>query len=283
MSGTTTSLYTQLPRSWNKLENNPSDYSDYYADPMEDWSSIKDHRTALDPRRGMNNVENIFTSLPKSWNKVAKNSFKDYSNYDTVPMEDWSSISTKRTVLDQRRSMNNAENIFTQLPRSWNKLETNSFNNYSDYSDPMDSWTLFNKYLNHYRTCDVPMNNISKEASAWGSTLPSLLLKYGIPGLLGGGLIYGGYKAYDWWRNRQQAPMNTAYDLYRNYYQYNNPYTIHPITNNRKPKIQADAGVNITSKELSNDVENTTPTNINLTPADAETKAKIRRLAGNLY
>ena len=98
---------------------------------------------------------------------------------------------------------------------------------------------------------------ISNEARLWGSTLPTLLANYGIKNvLLTGGLIgglgalgYGGYKAYNWWRNR-----------------------------NTEPEIKMDAGINVTSSELSNNLEHKRPTNITLTPADAETKAKIRRL-----
>ena len=285
MSGTVKPLFSQLPRSWNKLDKNPSNnYSDYYDNPMEYWSSINTQKT-LDPRRGMNNSKNMYNQLPRSWNKLEDNTFNDYYN---ISMEDWSAINNKRTSLDPRRGMNNIENIYNQLPRSWNKLEENTFNDYSDYDDPMNYWSMFNKKLKQNRVSilnnvngEVPMNNISKEAYAWGSTLPSLLLKYGIPGLLTGGLIYGGYKVYDWWNNKKQSPVNSVYDLYRNYYQYSNPYVIQSITNNHKPKIQVEAGVNTTSKELSNDVEDTTPTNITLTPADAETKAKIRRLARN--
>lgn len=98
---------------------------------------------------------------------------------------------------------------------------------------------------------------ISNEARLWGSTLPTLLANYGIKNvLLTGGLIgglgalgYGGYKAYNWWKNR-----------------------------NTEPEIKMDAGINVTSSELSNNLEHKRPTNITLTPADAETKAKIRRL-----
>lgn len=39
-------------------------------------------------------------------------------------------------------------------------------------------------------------------SSAWASSLPALLIKYGVPGLLAGGAIYGGYKLYDWYTNK---------------------------------------------------------------------------------
>ena len=200
------------------------------------------------------------------------------------PMDYWTAIAS----LNPPRGM--MVPLQTQLPRTWNKLDN--------------------------LMTEPPMNNISQEASAWGSALPSLLLKYGVPGLLTGGLVYGGYKAYDWWKNRQQPPTYSVYDFYRDHQQYftpdlmrrlynngkkpysNIPYDEylyrnsyentpppHPRLNylnyvkNQKPKVQLDAGVYVTPQELSNDGEDTRPTNITLTPADAETKAKIRRLA----
>ena len=96
-----------------------------------------------------------------------------------------------------------------------------------------------------------PKNEISEACEKTGSNLAELLAKYGLRGLLAGGLVagtmYGGYKTYNWWKNR-------------------------------KPKIPVEAGVNVTSEELSNNNESKGRTNITLNPADAETRAKIRRL-----
>ena len=96
-----------------------------------------------------------------------------------------------------------------------------------------------------------PKNEITESCEKMGSNLSELLAKYGLRGLLAGGLVggamYGGYKAYNWWRTR-------------------------------KPKVTVEAGVNVTSEELSNNNEYFTPTNFTLNPADAETRAKIRRL-----
>ena len=186
-------------------------------------------------------------------------------------MDYWDGIASLN--LNPRLGMNNIP-LQTPLPRTWNKLGN--------------------------LMAEPPMNTISKEASAWGSALPALLLKYGVPGLLTGGLVYGGYKAYDWWKNRQQPPAYSVYDFYRDNQQYftqplwhrlnninyyENTPPPHPRLNyvnyvkNQKPKVQLDAGINVTPQELSNDGEDTIPTNLTLNPADAETKAKIRRLA----
>ena len=101
-------------------------------------------------------------------------------------------------------------------------------------------------------------NEISEACSQMGSTLPQVLASYGLKGLLAGGLVagtaYGGYKLYNWWKNKKP-----------------------------ESQVPVEAGVSVTSKELSNNVESTKPTNITFNSADAETKAKIRRLARFSY
>ena len=149
-----------------------------------------------------------------------------------------------------------------------NKLDSYYARNYGSTAKPTD------EYITGSQT--ESSQNISTQARLWGSTLPTLLANYGVKnvlltgGLIGGlaGLGYGGYKAYNWWRNRNPKPVQEHDVPMQNYVQH-------------KPKISVDAGVNITSKELSNDDEYNRPTNITFSPADAETKAKIRRLVRN--
>ena len=43
----------------------------------------------------------------------------------------------------------------------------------------------------------MKQNEINMHSAAWGSSLPGLLIAFGLPGLLAGGAIYGGIKLYD--------------------------------------------------------------------------------------
>lgn len=64
-------------------------------------------------------------------------------------------------------------------------------------------------YVNNL-TYDTPigpqMNDVV--ATSWASSIPGLLIKYGVPGLLAGGAIYGGYKLYDWYKNKEKPEPN---------------------------------------------------------------------------
>ncbi|WP_458454518.1 hypothetical protein, partial [Methanobrevibacter sp.] len=93
-------------------------------------------------------------------------------------------------------------------------------------------------------------NEISQQAAAWGSSLPGLLIKFGIPGLIGGGLVYGGYKTYQWWTNK-------------------------------KKKVRVDAGVNKEPEEheFKTGIEGKyNPPVVYMNPDEFDTSAKIRKL-----
>ena len=116
-------------------------------------------------------------------------------------------------------------------------------NLYSHHSLPIGP-EINDQYSSYSRQIGPEFNEISQQAAAWGSSLPGLLIKFGVPGLLGGGLVYGGYKAYQWWANK-------------------------------KNKARVDAGVNKEPEEYSS---NDGPTVAYMNPTEMEMSQKIKNL-----
>ena len=221
-------------------------YRHFYPTYYEPITPEPNYGWLINPSIPRIDPEQFRATKPSEYNPIHTGLFNKYSkNMDTIRPEYYDGYVTVPQNYDDSDSFD-VLNVIRNGPK-------NKLNSYYAHKFTSNTAKQTDEYITGNNTEE---NAISREMKAWGSALPALLANYGVKnllvagGLIGGltGLGYGGYKFYNWWQNR-------------------------------KPKITPDAGVNVTSKELSNDDEENRPTNISLTPADFETKAKIRRLA----
>ena len=157
-----------------------------------------------------------------------------------------------RNYLDRNPPITPYENLaFRNNPKRFIRskqeqeiIDNDSLENWNDY---LTLLTLLvqnphNNKPNYYIPPPQRKNDISIEATLWGSTLPVLAKQYGFTGLLAGGAAYAGTQ------------------LVKKY------------LNNRR--VQVNAGVDKQSSEYSQTTNHT----LNLHPADEETRQKIIRL-----
>ena len=205
----------------------------------------------------------IYSYLERYYNEpIGPNDVEFMVNWrDLPPLLDWDGPKHSRKRAFKPRMFNDySANWNAVSPAYYDQLITipqqyDEYDYYRPRANPKSGY--YAKKFTHNTATEndeyvaQPKNEISQVCEKMGSNLSQLLAAYGVRGLLAGGLVggamYGGYKAYNWWKNR-------------------------------KPQVEVEAGVNVTSKELSNNTEASKPTNFTLNPADAETRAKIRRL-----
>ena len=204
----------------------------------------------------------IYSYLERYYNEPIGPIYSYYNRYNLPPLLDWDGPKHSRERAFTSRMFNSySANMDVVSPAYVDEFVTipqqyDEYDYYRPRAGPKSGYyakkfAATNTAKDDDEYVAQPKNEISQVCEKMGSNLSQLLAAYGVRGLLAGGLVggamYGCYKAYNWLKNR-------------------------------KPQVEVEAGVNVTSKELSNNTEASKPTNFTLNPADAETRAKIRRL-----
>lgn len=220
---------------------------------------------------------NLYNSLIKfddKWDdKLDEFYFKNYYQYDAfeVPDED--------EIKPGELSTNQLYNYFAEPAEYFDyDLALMGGNKYGPPTKDQYNYLQNSTYKAPVEI--ISQNELDQQTTAWGASLPGLLISYGLPGLLTGAGVYGLYKLYNWYNQSKKSDRNEVINSEHDVSWLEEPYrfdlqdSVGTILENEMEK-RIEAGVNNEPKHYSTTDKRAIPM---MHPTDIETRRKIKKL-----